>query len=84
MSNQNNKTSPSRLLSGQVVSNSGDKSVVVLIVNHIKHPLYGKIIKQMSKYHAHDELNQYKKGDKVTIKETKRYSKTKSWAVCSN
>ena len=70
---------PKRLLFGKVVSSKSDKSIVVEVNRRVKHKLYKKIIKSAKKYHAHDENNSYKKGDIVTIQETKPISKLKSW-----
>ena len=72
---------PKRLLSGVVVSSNSNKTIVVEVTRRVKHKLYKKIIKRTKKYHAHDENNSYKKGDKVTIQETKPISKLKSWIV---
>ena len=71
---------PKRLLSGKVVSNK-DKTVVVEVIRKVKHKLYKKIIKRAKKYHAHDENNQFKIGDTVTIQESKPISKLKKWIV---
>ena len=71
----------SRVLEGRVTSNKMDKTVTVLVERRVTHPLYGKIIVQSKKYHAHDETNQYNEGDLVAIEETRPVSKTKSWAV---
>lgn len=71
----------SKTLIGQVVSDKRDKTVTVRIDRKVKHPLYGKIVTRSSKYHAHDELNQYKLGDIVAIRETRPKSKTKAWQV---
>ena len=71
----------SKTLIGQVVSDKRDKTVTVRIDRRVKHPLYGKIVTRSSKYHAHDELNQYKLGDIVAISETRPKSKTKAWQV---
>ncbi|WP_350282923.1 30S ribosomal protein S17 [Nitrosomonas sp.] len=71
----------SKTLIGQVVSDKRDKTVTVRIDRKVKHPLYGKIVTRSSKYHAHDELNQYKLGDIVAISETRPKSKTKAWQV---
>ena len=68
-----------RLLSGVVVSSNSNKTIVVEVTRRVKHKLYKKIIKRTKKYHAHDENNSYKKGDTVTIQETKPISKLKSW-----
>lgn len=73
----------SKTLIGQVVSDKRDKTVTVRIDRKVKHPLYGKIVTRSSKYHAHDELNQYKLGDIVAISETRPKSKTKAWQVVS-
>ncbi|QLG88702.1 30S ribosomal protein S17 [Chitinibacter bivalviorum] len=70
-----------RTLTGRVVSNKMDKTVTVLVERLVKHPLYGKMVRQSKKYHAHDEANQYGEGDVVTIEECRPLSKTKSWAV---
>ncbi len=73
-----------RTLSGVVVSNKADKTITVLIERKVKHSKYGKIIKRRSKLHAHDEENAANLGDKVTIRESKPYSKTKTWLLVSN
>ncbi|PNU01958.1 30S ribosomal protein S17 [Novosphingobium guangzhouense] len=72
---------PKRILSGTVVSDKTDKTVTVLVERKVKHPLYGKIIRRSKKYHAHDEDNAFKIGEKVRIEETAPYSKTKTWKV---
>ena len=72
---------PKRVLTGLVVSDKGDKTVVVNVERKVKHPLYGKIIRRSKKYHAHDEQNEYTLGDVVRIEETKPISKTKTWQV---
>lgn len=75
------KTALKRTLVGRVVSDKMDKTVVVLIEKRVKHPLYGKYVARSKKYHAHDESNQYKLGDKVEIQESKPISRTKAWVV---
>ena len=70
-----------RTLVGKVVSDKRDKTVTVLIERRAKHELYGKIVARSSRYHAHDENDQYKLGDMVEIAESRPYSKTKSWVV---
>jgi small subunit ribosomal protein S17 len=72
-----------RIVSGRVVSNKMDKSIVVLIERRVKHPVYGKYITRSSKVHAHDASNECKEGDTVTIKEVRPISKTKTWALVS-
>ena len=72
---------PKRVLTGQIVSDKGDKTVVVNVERKVKHPLYGKIIRRSKKYHAHDEANAYHTGDTVRIEETAPISKLKTWKV---
>ncbi|MGI5896024.1 MAG: 30S ribosomal protein S17 [Oscillospiraceae bacterium] len=66
---------------GMVVSNKMDKTVVVSIVDNVKHPLYKKIIKRTVKLKAHDEGNACNIGDKVSVMETRPLSKDKRWRV---
>ncbi len=70
---------PKRILTGTVVSDKGDKTIVVRVERKVKHPLYGKIIRRSKKYHAHDEGNEFKEGEVVRIEETKPISKNKTW-----
>jgi len=70
-----------RTLVGKVVSDKRSKTITVLIERRTKHELYGKIVAKSSKYHAHDENNEYKLGDVVEIAETRPISKTKAWTV---
>jgi len=72
---------PKRVLTGTVVSDKTDNTVVVKVERRVKHALYGKIIKRSKKYHAHDETNQYREGETVRIEETAPISKLKSWKV---
>ena len=72
---------PKRVLTGTVVSDKGDKTVVVRVERRVKHPLYGKIIKLSKKYHAHDEGNAFKAGEQVRSQECAPLSKLKSWTV---
>lgn len=72
-----------RSLTGKVVSDKMDKTITVLVERRVKHPVYGKYITRSSKLHAHDEKNECKMGDTVTISETRPLSKTKSWALVS-
>jgi small subunit ribosomal protein S17 len=72
---------PKRVLTGTVVSDKPDKTVVVRVERRVKHPLYGKIIKRSKKYHAHDEGNEFKAGETVRIEETRPLSKLKTWTV---
>ena len=70
---------PKRVLTGTIVSDKTDKTVVVKVERRVKHPLYGKIIKLSKKYHAHDEGNAFKEGETVRIEETRPMSKLKTW-----
>ena len=72
---------PKRVLTGRIVSDKTDKTVVVLVERRVQHPLYGKIIKRSKKYHAHDEGNEYREGETVRIEETRPISKLKTWRV---
>ena len=66
---------------GKVTSNKMDKTIVVAIENHVKHPLYGKIVKKTYKLKAHDEKNECNIGDTVKVMETRPLSKDKRWRV---
>ena len=68
-------------LVGEVVSDKMDKTVVVRTVSRVPHPRFGKIVKHTAKFHAHDEKNEAKTGDKVRIAETRPLSKTKRWRL---
>ena len=72
---------PKRVLTGTVVSDKTDKTVVVKVERKVKHPLYGKIIRRSKKYHAHDEGNVFKSGEVVRIEECAPISKLKTWKV---
>ncbi len=66
---------------GMVVSDKMDKTVVVAIVDNVKHPLYKKIVKRTVRLKAHDENNECKIGDRVEVMETRPLSKDKRWRV---
>jgi len=70
-----------RTLTGRVVSDKMDKTVTVLVERQVMHPTIGKVVSRTKKYHAHDEANDAKLGDKVVIEECKPISKTKAWKV---
>ena len=72
---------PKRVLTGQIVSDKTDKTVVVKVERRAKHPLYGKIIKRSNKYHDHDDANEFGQGDTVRMEETRSISKLKTWRV---
>ena len=75
---------PKRVLNGVVCSSNSQKTVVVKVERTFKHPMYKKYIKRSKKYHAHDESDTLKVGDKVFIEETKPLSKLKTWVVINN
>ena len=66
---------------GKVVSDKMDKTITVAIENHVKHPLYGKIVKKTYKLKAHDENNECRIGDTVKVMETRPLSKDKRWRL---
>ena len=66
---------------GKVISNKMDKTIVVAIENHVRHPLYGKIVKRTYKLKAHDENNECGIGDTVKVMETRPLSKDKRWSL---
>ncbi|MEN9320683.1 MAG: hypothetical protein RL039_496 [Pseudomonadota bacterium] len=75
------KPSLKRTLVGKVVSDKRTKTVTVLVERRVIHPIYGKIMIKSSKYHAHDENNEYKLGDTIEITESRPLSKTKNWVA---
>jgi small subunit ribosomal protein S17 len=72
---------PKRILEGAVVSDKGDKTVVVLVERTFQHPVLKKPVRRSKKYHAHDEGNVYREGETVRIVECAPKSKTKTWEV---
>ena len=66
---------------GKVVSDKMDKTIVVAVVDNVKHPLYSKIVKRTYKLKAHDENNECKIGDRVKVMETRPLSKDKRWRL---
>lgn len=75
---------PRRVLEGNVVSAKNNKTVTVLVERRFMHPVYKKYIKSTGKYTAHDESNQYKEGDRVSIIECRPISKSKRWSVVTD
>ena len=75
---------PKKVLTGIVVSDKPNKTVTVLIERKYSHPVLKKIVKVKKKYNAHDENNEYKNGDKVSIIESRPYSKNKRFKVMEN
>ena len=66
-----------KILSGKVIKDKNDKTVVVLVKRRYSHPFFGKVVTSSKKYHAHDETNKFKIGDEIKIVESKPYSKKK-------
>lgn len=66
---------------GEVISDKMDKTIVVKAITRVPHPKFGKIIKQSTKFHVHDEKNEAKVGDRVTIAETRPLSRSKRWRL---
>ena len=79
--NKNKQRGRMNLIKGQVVSDKADKTISVLIYRLMKHPKYKKYIRRKSVFKAHDEKNEAKKGDLVSIYETRPLSKTKRWKL---
>ena len=75
---------PRRILSGTICKATNKKTVVVEVERTFKHPIYKKYIKRSKKYHAHDETDALRVGDKVMIEESRPISKLKTWKVVSN
>ena len=72
---------PKKVYTGEVISDKMQKTVVVAVTNLTQHPLYKKTIKKVAKFKAHDEENSCKKGDTVSIIESRPLSKDKRWKV---
>ena len=72
-----------RTVSGVVVSDKMEKGITVMVERRVKHPVYGKYVRKSSKIHAHDETNDCKVGDTVTVVECRPLSKTKTWTLKS-
>jgi small subunit ribosomal protein S17 len=75
---------PKRILQGTVVSDKNDKTVVVRVERRFAHPLLQKTVRRSKKYKAHDEANQFKTGDIVSIEECAPISKDKRWTVVTD
>lgn len=75
------QTKTNRTVTGKVVSNKMDKTIVVAVVSKVKHPIYGKYVKRISKLFAHDVNNQCKAGDTVVIKQSRPLSRNKNWEL---
>ena len=75
---------PKKILTGIVVSDKPNKTVTVMVERKYSHPVLKKVVKVRKKYNAHDEKNKYKNGDKVSIIESKPYSKNKKFEIMEN
>lgn len=75
------KAKNQRQLTGRVVSDKMEKTVTVVVERQVMHPTIGKVVKRTKKYHAHNEGNDAKMGDRVVIEECRPISKTKAWKV---
>ena len=75
---------PKKILTGVVVSDKPNKTITVMVERKFSHPLLKKVIRVRKKYNAHDENNKFKKGDKVSIIESKPFSKNKKFQVMEN
>lgn len=72
---------PIRTLTGRVVSDKMNKTITVLVERKLPHPVYGKYVRRSTKIHAHDETNECKQGDLVTIAQCRPLAKTKAWRL---
>ncbi len=77
----NDQAKVTRTLVGQVIGDKMDKTITVLVERQVKHPLYQKYIRRSTKLHAHDEQNECRAGDTVSIEQCRPLSKTKSWRL---
>ncbi len=75
------ETQVERTLTGRVTSNKMDKTITVVIERLVKHPVYGKYVRRTTKLHAHDEHNECREGDVVTIRQCRPLAKTKAWTL---
>lgn len=75
------QTATNRTITGKVISNKMNKTIVVQIERKVKHPLYGKYVRRFTKMYAHDEENACNIGDVVVIKQSRPISKTKCWKL---
>jgi len=75
------QTTTNRTITGKVISNKMNKTIVVQIERKVKHPLYGKYVRRFTKMYAHDEENACNIGDVVVIKQSRPISKTKCWKL---
>lgn len=81
MSENTKESGKRKVRQGVVLSRAGDKSIVVQTERRLRHPLFGKVVRQFNKFHAHDEKNVANVGDKVVITECRPLSKMKRWRL---
>ena len=75
---------PKKILTGVVVSDKPNKTITVMVERKFSHPVLKKVVKVRKRYNAHDENNKFKNGDKVSIVESKPFSKNKKFQVMEN
>lgn len=75
---------PRRVMQGVVVSDKGDKTIIVRVERRVRHPIYKKFVRRSNKFAAHDAENHFKEGDLVRIRECKPVSRTKKWEVVTD
>lgn len=75
---------PRRVMQGVVVSDKGDKTVIVRVERRVRHPIYKKFVRRSNKFAAHDAENRFKEGDTVRIRECRPLSRTKRWEVVTD
>lgn len=75
---------PRRVMQGVVVSDKGDKTIIVRVERRVRHPIYKKFVRRSNKFAAHDAENRFKEGDTVRIRECRPLSKTKRWEVVTD
>jgi len=75
---------PRRVMQGVVVSDKGDKTIIVRVERRVRHPIYKKFVRRSNKFAAHDEENRFKEGDTVRIRECRPLSRTKRWEVVTD
>jgi len=73
-----------KILNGTVIKDKNNKTIIVVVKRRYSHPFFGKVITSSKKYHAHDENNKFKIGDRVKIIESKPFSKKKRWEAIYN
>lgn len=72
-----------KILSGKVINDKNDKTVIVLVKRRYSHPFFKKVVTSSKRYHAHDEKNKFKIGDQIKIIESKPFSRKKKWEAIS-